>query len=201
MRRAQRDATRVENGWTRPDRRQLEPSWSISNQPVVNVSWLEARAFARWLADKLGMQIALPTVAEWIRATAGPHGYRYPWGNEWEAHRCNCSVDPETAIGSACAVGLYPLCASPFGVMDMAGNVRELTDNIEWIEAGSSAIDAVHLPYLMGGDWGSTNPDEMEIKPPTRFYHKRQSLSAEDGNIAVGFRLVSFSATVSRKQW
>ncbi len=83
-------------------------------KPVVGVSWYEAYAFAKWL----GMR--LPTEAEWEKAARGTDGRVYPWGNEFDASRVFYK-----AIARPLRVGSFPSGASPYGVLDMAGNVWE----------------------------------------------------------------------------
>ncbi|PDW00193.1 formylglycine-generating enzyme family protein, partial [Candidatus Viridilinea mediisalina] len=91
-------------------------------QPVVGVSWYEAVAYTRWLSTQTGHEFRLPTEAEWEKAARGPDGRIWPWGNTWEAGRCNSE---EAGIGKTTPVGHYPNGASPYGILDMAGNVYE----------------------------------------------------------------------------
>ena len=86
--------------------------------PVTCVSWTDALAFCAWA----GVQI--PSEAEWEKAARGTDGRIYPWGNEApDGTRCNFDVDG----GDTTALGSYPLGASTYGVLDMAGNVWEWT--------------------------------------------------------------------------
>ncbi|MBN2305672.1 MAG: formylglycine-generating enzyme family protein, partial [Anaerolineae bacterium] len=90
------------------------------NHPRENVSWYDAMAFCRWLSAKLGVEVRLPTEAEWEKAARGPDGRIYPYGNEFDLAKGNTS---ETGIGQTSAVGLLPDGESPYGVLDMSGNV------------------------------------------------------------------------------
>ena len=105
-------------------------------QPVIDLRWQEAMLFCQWLSDKAGYLITLPTDAQWQRAAQGDDNRRYPWGNEWDANKCNTE---ESRIGHTTPVTAYPQGASPYGVMDMVGNACEwcLTN----AETGSNAVD------------------------------------------------------------
>ena len=84
--------------------------------PVVEVSWFGAKAFCEWV----GMR--LPTEAEWEKASRGTDGRRYPWGNE-EPDRTRAQYD--SGWNDTERVGRFPKGASPYGVLDMAGNAWE----------------------------------------------------------------------------
>ena len=80
--------------------------------PVVGVSWEDARAYALWAGKDL------PTEAQWEKAARGVEGALFPWGNEWEPQRANLS-------GKPAPVGSHPRDISPYGCVDMTGNVWE----------------------------------------------------------------------------
>ena len=86
------------------------------NYPVVYVHWSSAAGYCEW-ADR-----RLPTEAEWEKAARGPEGNAYPWGNEEPGSRL---LNYEDNIGEPLPVDRYPLGASPYGALNMAGNVRE----------------------------------------------------------------------------
>jgi len=106
-------------------------------QPVVCVSWYEAEAYANWLSSETGLDFGLPTEAQWEKAARGIDGQVYPWGNQWDGSRVNycdknCTydwADKESNDGYqyTAPVGSYPTGASPYGTLDMAGNVWEWT--------------------------------------------------------------------------
>jgi|GEM_PF-1151850 len=109
-------------GWLWKEGRIPEPDeWNKHcyklDHPVRGVCWYEALAYARWTSKSLLGE------AQWEKAARGTDGRRYPWGNELYRDRCNVA---ESKIDDTTPVGLYsPEGDSPYGVADMAGNVRE----------------------------------------------------------------------------
>lgn len=98
------------------------------NLPVVNVSWRDAISYCRWRSRATSEKVWLPSEAQWEKAARGGDGRIWPWGNAVPtADHCNFG----NHVGDITPVSLYPLGASPYGVMDMAGNAREWT-NTRW---------------------------------------------------------------------
>jgi formylglycine-generating enzyme required for sulfatase activity len=112
----------------------FNPHWSKDDHPIVNVSWNDAVAYCKWLSKETGYAVSLPTEAQWEKAARGKDGRRYPWGPNWDdGSKCANSVAPNN-LGSTMPVGSYPLGASPYGVLDMAGNVWQWCS--DWFDAG-----------------------------------------------------------------
>ena len=104
-----------------------KPPSGKEDHPVVYVSWHDAIAYCDWLAEATGKPYRLPSEAEWEKGARGSDGRIYPWGNLWDAERCNSAEGGE---GDTTPVGAYPEGASPYGLLDMAGNVWELTRSV-----------------------------------------------------------------------
>ena len=89
--------------------------------PVIRISWPEASAYAAWIGKRL------PTEIEWEKAARGTDARLFPWGNDWDENRVVSSRDGALKVGSKLEG------ASPYGALDMAGNVYEWTSN--WYDA------------------------------------------------------------------
>ncbi|WP_018587545.1 formylglycine-generating enzyme family protein [Salinispora arenicola] len=96
--------------------------WDRSNHPVAGVSAADADAYADWLSTRTGHPWRLPSEAEWEYAAAGPDGLEFPWGDSFDPGRANTR---ETGVHTTTPVGAFPGGRSPFGALDMAGNVEE----------------------------------------------------------------------------
>jgi formylglycine-generating enzyme required for sulfatase activity len=99
------------------------PPKGLESHPVVHVSWHDALAYCRWLSQVTGKQITLPSEAQWEKAARGDRDKReYPWGDVFDATKCNCEA---LGLGGTTPVGIFVEGASPYGVLDMSGNVWE----------------------------------------------------------------------------
>jgi formylglycine-generating enzyme required for sulfatase activity len=126
---------RLNGNWKNPYFEQGE------NHPVVSISWNDSVAFSKWLSKRTGIPFKLPTAAQWEKGARGTDERIYPWGNDipdgtranyadihfWkkydDSRKANKNVDDGFIETSP--VGSFPPGASPYGLMDMAGNVWE----------------------------------------------------------------------------
>src|SRR5271165_2741995 len=133
------------------------------NFPAVFLDWFDAYAYAKWKGRRL------PTEQEWEKAARGTDARLYPWGSDERTGAANGYRGDPTHKGVA--PGSDPEDRSPYGVLDMAGNVSEWT----------SSIDPSGNPVVRGGNFGNSSAEV------TRRVTNQRSLTLSD---RIGFRTV-----------
>lgn len=151
-----------------------------ANHPVVGISWDHAKEYAKAVGKRL------PTEAEWEKAARGTDLREYPWGNEFDINKSNMA---EMGVGDTLPVGYIPANISPYGCLDMAGNVWEWTS--DWYDAypGSSIRDKNYgkkFVAIRGGSFRYSHFRSVHL--PSRSADRFQYDSA--GDIDIGFRCV-----------
>ena len=170
---------------------ELPSSWAFrrfpaewANHPVYTVTAEAADAYCRWLSGKTERSFRLPTEAEWEYTAAGPSGFEFPWGDDFNADFANSA---ETGIFHSTPVGIFVEGNSPFGVADMAGNVEEyVADTYAAYPGGNFISDhlvEMHRAYRIarGGSFA-----RFRDLARTRRRHGHNPRSAA---YAMGFRL------------
>ena len=164
-----------------------EDRFKAPRQPVVGVSWLDAKAYVEWAG------LSLPSEAQWEAAARGTDQRRYPWGNgEPTRELANYSGGE----GRPTPVGAYPKGAGPYGTLDQAGNIWEWCLD-EFDRTAYKGRDGKHDPViydpktqgessadrvLRGGSWAS-EPGHLPAAIRLRFRAGYRSLF-------IGFRVV-----------
>lgn len=138
-----------------------DSNWHISNHPIVGISWYEAYAFTRWLSEKFGVEVRLPTEPEWEKAARGTDERNYPWGDSFSEDYANIRIEKlGYGIMRTSPVGIFPQGASPFGALDMCGNVLEWCLNeyiMKYPYKESLDINSDKQRPARGGSWSTDN--------------------------------------------
>jgi len=146
------------------------PPAARDEHPVVLVSHRDALAYAGWLSGRTGQRWRLPSEAEWEKAARGSDGRRFPWGDEFLADRLNSH---DSGPFDTVPVGTFSNGASPFGILDGAGQVYEWTGT----RVGSARA------VVKGGSWDDKG---CGVCRPAARHSRPLGLK----HILIGFRLV-----------
>jgi formylglycine-generating enzyme required for sulfatase activity len=167
---------------------------SPDHHPVVYVNWSDALQYCAWLQGELAefakqqgqsnplwqglaaghLVLTLSSEAEWEKTARGTDGRIYPWGDEFDPRKAN--ID-ETGIGTTSPVGSFPSGASPYGALDMVGNVWEWTRSIygQWDPRTEAVARRYTYPYTPhdGREGLTAAPDLLRVIRGASWAHDR----------------------------
>ena len=165
------------------------PDWEWEghgDHPIVNVSWDDADAYCREQGTRL------PTEAEWEKAARGTDRHKFPWGNTFNASLLQTTKKALSNTLTALPVGSLHDMASPYGVLDMSGNVFQWV--ADWYDQdyykknlqvpNPVGPDTGTLHVLRGGPWTNHSPENFRVA-------KRNSYPTANSMNTIGFRCVS----------
>ncbi len=178
----------------------LSPKGKESH-PVVNIAWQDANAYCKWLSDVTQRNVQIPSEAEWEKAARGDKDKReFPWGGKWEDYKTNTL---SLGIGNTVPVGIFLEGSSPYGLLDMSGNVWEWTRSVfgKIVNKSRSPHDYFMYPYvaderestswdapwmrtIRGGSF-QTSPDDVRCS-------HRSGYLPDQGFASIGFRPIFY---------
>jgi formylglycine-generating enzyme required for sulfatase activity len=135
-----------------------------TNCPAMGIDWVSANKYCKWAGKRL------PSEPEWEAAARGHTNHSWPWGDKWQPKYTN-SLAKEDGFEAIAPVGSFPIGSSPFGALDMAGNVWEWV-SLEYTPPEKNSSMKKNKPVLYttkGGSWKSS-PKSTRIS----FSHKVQ---------------------------
>ena len=113
------------------------------HHPVSGVNWHQAEKFCKWLSQHSGERVCLPTEAQWEKAARGTDGRSYPWGDIYPNRQL---ANYNRNVGDTTPVDSYPKGASPYGALDMVGNVWEWCR--DWFDENYYKKSPAHNPLM-----------------------------------------------------
>jgi formylglycine-generating enzyme required for sulfatase activity len=149
---------------------------AAADHPVVGVRWTDARAYCRFVSGRL------PSEAEWEKAARGDDvARRFPWGRVYDSHLANhgrapIRTDPLDGFLETAPVGSFPSGASPYGILDLAGNVLEWTNDVPTLPfelgvdlsasrglRGGSYIQSITSLRVTARSWATTDTAASDV--------------------------------------
>lgn len=150
-------------GWVQTPADKVQPTWrgpelkpEQAQLPIGEITWKSAQEYANWAGKQL------PTEAMWEKAARGTDARWYPWGNEKPDPAIHGVISLTNPLPGPKPVGSYPKGASPYGALDMAGNIYEWTS--DWVEPYPNSPEP-------NGSWGH----QYAILRGGSFYHTSHS--------------------------
>src|SRR5262249_52321483 len=135
------------------------------NVPVLLVNWFDAVEYCRWVSATRHIDVRLPTEIEWEKAARGTDGRFHPWGDHFDPTFCKMR-ESRAVYPQPEPVGTFEVDASPYGVRDMAGSMREWIADIHGELTPQTALaerepspetkrDESSWRAIRGGNWAA----------------------------------------------
>lgn len=172
--------------------------YAEAQRPITFVTWRDAAHYARWVGRRL------PTEAEWEKAARGTDSRQYPWGNQWERHNARSGLDLDDGPAP---VGSYPQAASPYGCLDLAGNVWEWCEDwyseSYYAECADGILDPKGPPGLPNGELPAQDPKAHYLQNAAKQGREPDTRKIVRGGCWVGGLIgqSEFNNRCSRRLW
>ncbi|MEP6757326.1 MAG: SUMF1/EgtB/PvdO family nonheme iron enzyme, partial [Chthonomonadales bacterium] len=166
---------------------------SKKDHPIVDLSYIDVLAYCKWAGTKL------PTEAQWEKAASwdvtGKKKLKFPWGDEFDTNKLCCSLKTYGDAGGTKPVGSFPGGASPYGLLEMAGNVSNWCSG--WFE---SKFNGKHVRLDRNGETLSVGDNRFRVSRGGSWYFcvpvvfqvaYREICLPEEVSSTMGFRCVS----------
>ena len=170
----------------------VDSGWGRKDRPVINVSWHDAQAYAKWLTKQTGITYRLPSETEWEWAAGAGTGTAYSWANDFKPDMANCKTCSSRGDANQ-TVPTRSFPANKFGFHDMSGNVWEWVEDC-WVDNYVNASED-QSPRTVTGKCcnftirgGAWNSPARQISTTSRL-----GVSADTRSNYIGFRLVKDS--------
>lgn len=154
--------------------------------PVVNITIVDAQAFAKWTNKRL------PTAQEWEKAARGTDGRQYPWGDQPDASKANVSDNPAIAAKMLMPADSMPEGASPYKILHLAGNAFEFVE--EAVTPSPAAIEhfgkILNPPPVVNEPWYSVKGGSFNQPLSFAVAYEWAPIPARYPTVDIGFRCV-----------
>ena len=155
---------------------------SVTDLPVINVDWFDAKAYCEWAGKRL------PTEAEWEKAAKGDNDWRFAWGDvEPTNEHANFNQLAWRGEATLVQVGMYEKGKSPYGIYDVAGNVWEWVS--DWYQVDYYSHSPTHNPQgPETGKYKAVRSSGWQGETPQMRVFTRIKSLPTDRNDSTGFR-------------
>ena len=156
------------------------PDWGwIDSHPMVKVSWHDLNGidgtggYCEWASRVTGVNLSLPSEAQWEFVAKGGHDYRYPWGNKYDETKVWCSLKNKFS-GTAPVNRATNVFVNKYGISDLTGHLYQHCDDgylpyvktfdrLGYVKVSKDPIGTGEQKSFRGGSWGLDNPGNFRV--------------------------------------